>query len=271
MLLFIAVLALSKTTWSSECPEGEGCICVETSIDRDLPKVVCFNAADNDISFEVNIRPREYVEIKCRDNSNWTEFHLGRNNPIKNVGSIYFERCNLPDAGLAAVTKQLLADDVSMLNFQSHMNIGTSLTRESLRGFKNLRKLALPNNNLENLPDDLLKDFVNLTILDLGNNNLDKLPATFFNKKLQVVFLGSNRLKKIDKNIFYGLGNLRDLSLSMNELDNLSGNIFDDTIEMLRLDLMSNRLSYLPDDVFQKLEKLVYLDLSFNRLTGVNE
>ena len=264
--LYIVILTLSSITWSFECPKNPKCgRCPSLHPERESESLCTIS---NETAFKVRILPRASVAITCLHDLDWKYFSLGTKKSIEYINKISFEHCNLPETGLAAVTKQLLVKEVSILSFESLKN-ETSLTKETLRGFNNIQKLLLRSNNLSNLTEDLLEDLRNLTSVDLQKNNLEKVPENFFrNSNLQTIHLGSNRLKTLQVLTFDRLANLRSLNISHNELRNLLPQTFDNLTSLDYLNMNGNFLESLPEEIFKKMPKLIFLHMAHNNFTG---
>ena len=133
----------------------------------------------------------------------------------------------------------------------------------SIGSFKNLRKLHLEDNGLENLPKEI-GNLENLEILYLDNNNLKTLPKEIGAlENLEELYLGENKLKELPKEIG-NLKNLKTLYLDRNKLENLPkeiGNL--KNLEILYLD--NNHLKTLPKEI-GNLENLEELSLWNNQL-----
>ena len=228
-----------------------------------------FHVPAGEVAFMVTIQPSKLVNIICRGYPNWTDFHLGAKNPIKHVAHIYFYDCNLPQTGFAAVTKQLLADEISDLSFYSLQNGITSLTRETFRGLNNLQKLTLRDGGLLNLSDDVLEDYENLPYVDVSANDSEKVPENFFGHlNLRTTTLVSKWLKTFEVDTFDQLSNLKELSICHINLRNLLPHTFDGLISLVSLNMGENFLKLLPDGIFKKMRHLTSIDLSQNNFTG---
>ena len=264
--LSIAVLTLSSITSSLECPKGLNCEQCEEYPNGKLT-VLC-----NDVlgltAFRVDLLPSKTVSIICLGYPNWKEFYLGKTKPIKDVDQIYIDRCDLPETGFAAVMEQLLVEEVSHLDFQS-LKTGTSLTKESLRGFNNLQKLVIRFSKLMNLTENVFEDLKNLTDVDLQANDLEKVPENFFrNSNLVNINLGTNRIKTFEVHTFDELANLRLLNISQNELRDLLPQTFDGLYSLEWLAMNGNFLESLPDGIFKNMSGLEIIYLSDNNFTG---
>ena len=253
-------------TWSYECPEDPRCNQCE-EYDNGEVEVQC--TFSNGAGFEVLIQPNRLVTFTCVGNPNWADFYLGTKNPIKYIDRIFFNDCNPPKMPLAAVTKKLLAGEISRLRIDSRNNETTLPNRKNFRGLNNLQELELRFPNLSNLTEDVFEDLKNLKHVDLSANNLEKLPENLFrNSKLHTIQLGSNRLETFEVHTFDVLANLQELYIWQNNLRNLLPHTFDGLPSLVTLDMNCNFLETLPNGIFKTMRKLRFIYLSENNFTG---
>ena len=89
--------------------------------------------------------------------------------------------------------------------------------------------------------------------------------------KLEVLWLGHNRLTSLEDSQFDELSNIKVLSLKSNELETLPSGLFDNLTDLRGLYLENNSLTTLPDGVFDNLENLEILSLASNDLGSLPE
>ncbi|CAF0939321.1 unnamed protein product [Brachionus calyciflorus] len=122
------------------------------------------------------------------------------------------------------------------------------------------------------LKKDLFKNF-RVQSLSMKSLNLAKIEENAFEKESfkHIVFmdLSSNKLQKINTNIFKNLEVLEKLNLSNNKIA-LTENNFQHLKSLKSLDLSGNQLQYIHPNVFNSLNRLEYLDLSNNNLEKVD-
>ena len=257
----------SSITWSYECPDGAmNCHRCKKYNDGQMD-ILC--SSSHGVGFEVSIQPNELVSVNCLGNPNWMDFDLEMKNPIKIITSaINIKNCNLPKTGLAAVMEKFNVGEVLSLDVQSLKN-GTSLTKETFRGFTNLRRLELSFSNLSNLTENLLEDLKQLRDVDFESNNFEKVPINFSgNSNLRAIRLASNLFKTIEAHTFDGLPNLHTLDLGKNKLRNLLPNTFDGLNSLVELHMYGNFFETLPKGIFKNMRKLEIINLSDNNFTG---
>ena len=263
--LSIVVLTVSSITWSYECLQDPSCDGCEIYPDGGM-NVLC--TTSHGVGFEVLIETPKLMTITCLGNPNWSDFHLPTEIPIEYAQSTYIKHCNLPKTGLATVMKKFKVGEVLDLDFQSLKN-GTSLTKETFRGFHKLRRLKLSFSNLSNLTENLLEDLKQLTEVNFESNNLEIMPKNFFgNSNLHVIRLGSNWFETFEIHTFDGLPNLYTLNLRKNKLRNLLPHTFDRLTSLVELDMYGNFLETLPKGIFKNMRKLRIINLSDNNFTG---
>jgi Leucine-rich repeat (LRR) protein len=147
-------------------------------------------------------------------------------------------------------------------------NLELDFFPNSIFNFKNLKKLDLSHNNIDQLPSDIEK-LLSLDYLDLRFNDLKYLPDSCANlEQLETLLLSNNKLKKLPNSI----GNLKNLvKLDLN--DNFLSNLPDSfgSLEHLEiLALWNNRIEKLPEP-FGNLKNLKELNLRENELKNLPE
>ncbi len=131
--------------------------------------------------------------------------------------------------------------------------------------------LRFGNLELENL--DGLQDVAGkekIQVIALPENNLKEIPAFAFKgyPQLHNIALNSNKIEAIDNKAFAELGELRFLSLSNNPIKKIDPNLFNDLVKLTDLELNDLQLEEL--DPFPALPELQILFLNNNNLTHIN-
>ncbi|XP_004612243.1 toll-like receptor 8 [Sorex araneus] len=160
----------------------------------------------------------------------------------------------------------------------SHNSIFT-LTEYQLNS-TSLEELVFSGNRLDLLwnADDsryrqLFQHLKNLTRLDLSLNNLQNIPdEVFYNlpPRLTQLFLNDNRLHFFNCTVLQHFPNLQVLDLSRNKLSFLNGSLSEST-SLKTLLLRQNRISQLPSSFLAEASSLTYLDLSHNSIKMINK
>ncbi|XP_055334048.1 leucine-rich repeat-containing protein 58-like [Paramacrobiotus metropolitanus] len=127
-----------------------------------------------------------------------------------------------------------------------------------------LQHVNLSGNPLGHVPE-VLSVMKNLVFLQLGSCELEEIPEILTNtpSKLEVLYLGGNRLSSVPEEIGY-LDNLQALHLNGNELEALPPSIAN-LSQLKSLSLHQNRLSALPSEII-RLDNLRELSLRENPL-----
>ncbi|XP_036138593.1 protein toll [Monomorium pharaonis] len=262
----LAVVLGSVSTF--HCPSNQECYC-----DRHRDGGIEINCLmKNDAKFIVNIQPDEYIRIQCDNSPDWSDFHLNVSSFTKkeNIETIYFYMCDLPSTNesLGEIVQRLGVTDIEKLSFQSYKNLSSALVKHHLDGFKNLKVLNLPSNNVSYVDENLLASLHNLKGLNLLDNNLHLKPGFFnYTSGLEWLELGDNTLQSIELGTFDHLKNLTFLNLWKNHLTQLQPGIFDQLVALKTLGLNMNYMINLPEDIFGKLENLEVLNLARNNFT----
>jgi Leucine-rich repeat (LRR) protein len=99
----------------------------------------------------------------------------------------------------------------------------------------------------------------------LNNSNL------FSSKllRLKILNLDSNEISFMDKNLFFNLKTLVNLSIADNQLTSINKALFFNLFKLKFLNLSRNRIDFIQTNTFLSLDNLLSLDLSFNRLHSI--
>lgn len=161
-------------------------------------------------------------------------------------------------------------------------------------GLRNLRRLDLSQNNLQEVskmafngldylvylnvshnthltpfPVDLFHPMARLHILDLSNTGIEKLSGDIFANLLQlrVIRLASNHIQEIEESTFFNLRNLTEVDLSNNKIMTIKPGSFVNVMSLKRLYLRRNNLNSFKGEIFNTGTGLEVIDLSENKLS----
>lgn len=130
-------------------------------------------------------------------------------------------------------------------------------------------ELYLSRFGLKEIPEDFfsIKLFEHLQKLYLNSNKLIKIQPNLFTSlnRLQYLNLGRNYLNKIDDSVFSSLQELEELDLSNNRIDRLDDKIFSELKSLRILNLKNNLLEDIPENCLISCQKMEQLDLSINK------
>ena len=215
---------------------------------------------------------KHYSLIKCDETMhNLEEFTLPvRKITVKNL--IRFKDCNIPKKFKVSKITNDLGIKVTWLTFDNT----TSLTKDNLVGFENLKHLLISKPNISNLEPDLLKNLSNLELLCL--EDFKKIPHNFFKyssklKTLEIKFNDST----IRPDTFNGLGNLTHLQLKMANINYTKEDFqFDGFTSLKSLEIAHRTLNELPEWLFKSLINVETITVLFcflqaNLIPGVDD
>lgn len=135
---------------------------------------------------------------------------------------------------------------------------------------KRVKRVALNDKQIQQLPRDIGKSFPGITELTAGSSSLKSLNPGSFQEMpfLKHLDLSYNELTKIPSGTFDDLSSLQTLNLKRNQIDNFNV----PKIPTLReLSLEGNNLKYLSPKTFSNLPQLSNLDLANNQLPTIDE
>lgn len=169
----------------------------------------------------------------------------------------------MPTNGFATLrrlrTLKINNNEISMLN------------DKALSGLRSLQKFDLSSNRIVALPPDFFKDqSQSIESILLGNNSISALSPGLFSdlKQLNTLDLSYNQLTStsINKNTFKGLIRLVLLDLASNKITKLESEMFSDLYTLQILSLRNNLLENIDADTFSSLANLHKLLLSHNKI-----
>ena len=143
---------------------------------------------------------------------------------------------------------------------------------KNLENLKDLVKLRLNNNKLENFPSQILINFTNLEELELRGNKLSSIfegippdQGNRFFPRLKSVDLTQNRLEKIP-NILTYIPTLRMLAIAYNKISDMNVLLDDNMVNLEILDISNNKLEIISEEII-KLRKLEHFNVENNSIT----
>ncbi|XP_033226699.1 protein toll-like [Belonocnema kinseyi] len=251
---------------------NEECRCVS---DGPKTKMYCpdFKSV-NWNSFQIIYLTGQFVEITCKNNPSWSDFHFEIRRQTKGVKEFALRNCTLDEnTNLAEIARLVGAENTKRLQFTNNLkHKSLMLRRNHLQGFSNVEKLEITENQLlGDLTEDLLEPLPKVKTLFLRNNNIKVIPKNFFTyvPELQTLELGNNKIQSLDPELFKSLKNLTFLNLWNNEISELNNITFDGLFLLKSLDLHGNNFKTLPANIFEKLEKLQVVNLSGSQLESL--
>ncbi|XP_058060423.1 insulin-like growth factor-binding protein complex acid labile subunit [Anopheles bellator] len=149
-------------------------------------------------------------------------------------------------------------------------SIGNINTRLFLHLSK-LKYLDLSMNSIEELDPEVFKDVQDLKVFKVRGCRLSNVNPQIYNilSHLTELDLGQNQFKFLDKEEFKDLRHLRKLSLDGNQLSVVVDKLFIHQKGLSYLDISRNRLAKIADRAFENLANLTYLDVSYNKLSHI--
>lgn len=150
-------------------------------------------------------------------------------------------------------------------------NAISMLADKALDGLRALQIIDLSSNKIVALPSELFKDPAGLIQeIHLQNNSISVLSPGLFSKlaQLQALDLSINQLTSswINKSTFKGLIRLVLLDLSSNKITKLESEMFSDLYTLQILNLRHNLLEVIDADTFTSMSNLHKLLLSHNKI-----
>jgi len=148
----------------------------------------------------------------------------------------------------------------------------TKWNRDFLKNAKNLKRIWLAKNEIEELGDNSFLGASGLENLILHNNKITKISDKAFNglAQLKSLEMQHNLMTSLNKNVFLSLKKLKELNLSHNMLRKVDENAFagSNKIEFLNLD--HNNITDLPANVFKGQTNLTVVYMQNNQIEKVS-
>ncbi|KAG7172303.1 Chaoptin-like 1 [Homarus americanus] len=177
---------------------------------------------------------------------------------IPNLMELDLQHNRLREFSLAAFTNVSTAIDALAINVSSNKIKELSVSSGPA---PNIKSFDVSRNELKEVPVNFLGSIaLSLQRLYLGYNKIKKLDSSAFGdlEKLQMLILVHNGIEQIRSRAFASLEKVQFMDLSHNHLKNLPPECFTDVTFLRVLDLSNNELRSLPNSVFRgtQLEKL---------------
>lgn len=134
--------------------------------------------------------------------------------------------------------------------------------------FENIISVDFSGVQLKTLTAQTFKDARNVKRFWLRNNNLVNLPGEVFKStNAEFIQLVGNEIKELSWNTFFNLPNVNRIELERNNLLwTFDPRVFQNLISLKHLSLWENQLTFIPVDAFKNLQQLEFLSLGINRL-----
>lgn len=145
-----------------------------------------------------------------------------------------------------------------------HSNLIVYIQTTVFYNLKNLTKLDLSDNKIDNIKPESFSGLNNLRILNLRSNSIKFIQRYVFEdlKKLTNLDFSYNKINKIDAKSFAKL-NLLSLNLNNNKLTVIESFVFQNSISK-QLDLRNNTISKIQENAF------INLNLETTYLTNIS-
>ncbi|KAI9587199.1 toll-like receptor Tollo [Glossina fuscipes] len=201
-------------------------------------------------------------------------------NKIANLPSAIFSglsrlaNLNLARNGMNFIADRAFEGLVSLQVVDLSENRLTSLPPELFSEAKFVKNVYLKNNSINVLAPGLFSELADLLVLDLSANELNSQwvnSATFVGlKRLMSLDLSSNKISKLEANIFRALISLQILKLEENYIDHIPDGVFNDLTNLHTLILSNNRISTVGQSTFRGLYGILVLSLDYNRIAKID-
>lgn len=135
-----------------------------------------------------------------------------------------------------------------------------------------VESLTLSECGLSAIPGEAISRLSSLRVLHLEDNIISEVPGGVLAtccSSLRELYLYRNRITRVDRETFSGLGRLEKLSLAENGLESFEAGVFSALTSLVHLDLGRNRLHRVADGWLSGLGNLRWLELTSNRLRAV--
>ena len=150
-----------------------------------------------------------------------------------------------------------------------------------------LMEIDMSENKLRTFPYSSLRHLRLLSTLNLAWNEISELSVLTTTPAaapipgntrpdlewplLKYLNLNSNYLRKLEKDTFGSMGNLRSLSIHLNSIESVDEDAFRSLTSVESIDLSHNKIRGLPNGVFRHMPRLLTIDLSNNHIHGLED
>ncbi|KAG5673229.1 hypothetical protein PVAND_003293 [Polypedilum vanderplanki] len=184
------------------------------------------------------------------------------------------QNINLSSNKIVALPSELFKDPSRSIQEIHLKNNSISVLSPGLFGnLEQLQTLDLSVNQLTSswINRSTFKGLIRLVLLDLSSNKITKLEADMFSDlySVQILNLRNNLLENIDANTFASMSNLHKLLLSHNKIKYLDAYSLNGLSVLALLSLDNNILTGVHPEAFRNCSSLDVLNLNGNELTKV--
>ncbi|CAH1397409.1 unnamed protein product [Nezara viridula] len=181
----------------------------------------------------------------------------------------------LSDNKLTTISPRAFNDIATMVRLDLQSN---ALQEFSLSAFHNVTAPYLPlslnlsRNEISNLLVAETMRSVCIHTIDLSHNQIIAVPKDFFQEiytSIRRIYLGYNRISKLDETAFGNLSPLQALSLQHNSIVSLRKRAFVGLPNLQILDLSHNHIEQIHMEQFKSLPNLRIVDLSYNHIRSI--
>ncbi|XP_044761832.1 leucine-rich repeat-containing protein 15-like [Coccinella septempunctata] len=151
---------------------------------------------------------------------------------------------------------------LSLLNISN--NLLATIGNDFCASVPQLTNLILDHNLLTNIPACLKNSIV--SHLSCNFNSIAFLNESSFPRSLNILYIGSNRIKQMNEDVFASLSNLQGLDISCNALERIAPACFKDFIFLEGLDLSDINLGTINSELFSSMKSLKELRMKKNHI-----
>ena len=224
-------------------------------------KLSCPSSKSNNKLFTIYVKkPRDavYVQVKCDKEARAADvYSYMKLLSFHGITTLKLEKCPSPPDSLANITGnhnivqiKILATDT--FNLAALRNMEVKWVELAF-----IKNLTITEGMIEN---------PSIRVLDINTIDNFKISGRPFKALTEMtkIKIWRTKLEFIEKDLFYGLENLKNVYLNENHLELLPQGLFDDMTDLNFLQLEENRLKTLPRDIWKFNKKLRKIYLSNN-------
>ncbi|KAK3600539.1 hypothetical protein CHS0354_036098 [Potamilus streckersoni] len=257
------ILVTLPIFYGDQCPTK--CTDCEYDINGQVTKAVCQDV-------QIQILPNSFTELRTSDAHQQSTLPFGRFLPFILDGKTQLRILSIRRYNIRQISSGSLSNFTNLIVLDLSDNLISNLPDNIFHGLISLKNLNLSKNVLTSLDSNtgLFSDLHSLTHLYLGFNKLTRINNSTFKNLTRLSQLGleSNRISTIDSNTFQAIPSLQIINLSNNTLTNIKSVLFKGLTKLLGIDLNGNLLQNLdPTTIIEPSVRL--LSLSANKFTEI--
>lgn len=164
------------------------------------------------------------------------------------------------------LNKKLLGNIPSLRKVEVVDSHFTHISQDVFKGSPNVEKIYFENNTFNEFSREMFSELRNLKELSFVSHNIQSVLCEILPKTIETLYLGNNRIEKLNFRGCKFTRSLKNLNLYSNLIQKLDVHTFDDLENIEKIDLGRNKLSTFNNEYIKNLKHLKWIGLNENSI-----